>query len=493
MARKREEQARSGRTVLVIDDNAEYLEASRRLVEREGHTALAVDNPHAGLALLRERDVDLVLVDYLMPGMTGEELIREMRTFRATTQVILQTGYANEHPPREMLRRMDIQGYHDKSDGPDKLAMWIDVGLKAAYSRQLLVQSRMGLRYVLDATPALHRIQPLGDLLQGILLQTAGLLGAANSFLAAVPAEAEAKDLDQGFLAIAEDEGSLSLRAATGRFRAETQLEHALDPARLARVMASLGQQGVTTAEGATVAPLRVGARTIGFIYLDQAVREAWETELVEVFANQAAVAIQNVSLYEMAALDALTGVTTRRFFEKSMLREVRGASRTEAPLGVLLVDVDRMKSINDGLGHTAGDRALAAIGACLRGTTRATDVVGRIGGDEFAVLLPFTDAVGTATVAARIREALSRLSVEHEGRAIDVRASVGEAVLESTGLKSMVVASRVASFVEEAKRKLMSAADERMYASKRGDAASIASVRWTDVVSGPPSVAPQA
>ena len=70
------------------------------------------------------------LVDYLMPRMTGEELVGHIRALDPTVQVILQTGYAGEKPPREMMRRLDIQGYHDKAEGPEKLLLWVDVALK---------------------------------------------------------------------------------------------------------------------------------------------------------------------------------------------------------------------------------------------------------------------------------------------------------------------------------------------------------------------------
>jgi len=128
-----------------------------------------------------------MLLDYYMPGITGEEVVTQLRKFNPYIQVILQTGYASEQPPRELLRRLDIQGYYDKNDVPTKLLMWTDAGLKSAYTIQMLNKSRQGLRYILDATPALHKIQPLNDLLQGILYQVSGLLGAVNSFLAVVP------------------------------------------------------------------------------------------------------------------------------------------------------------------------------------------------------------------------------------------------------------------------------------------------------------------
>jgi CheY-like chemotaxis protein len=115
----------------VVDDNAEYLAATAVVVAGEGHHVLtAKDGPEA-LAILRERTVDLILVDYSMPVMNGEQFIDELRRFDRRSPVVLQTGYATERPAHEMLVRLDIQGYHDKTEGPDKLRLWVAVGLKA--------------------------------------------------------------------------------------------------------------------------------------------------------------------------------------------------------------------------------------------------------------------------------------------------------------------------------------------------------------------------
>ena len=174
----------SGHTLLIVDDSQAYLDGARLLLEGEGHQVFCARSGLEALELLRQQSVDLLLLDYFMPGMTGEEVIAQLRTFNPHIQVVLQTGYAKEHPPRELLKRLDIQGYYDKSEGPEKLLLWTDVGLKAAYTVQALTKSRQGLRYILNATPEMHRVQPLTDLLQGILWQVAGLLGAVNSFLA---------------------------------------------------------------------------------------------------------------------------------------------------------------------------------------------------------------------------------------------------------------------------------------------------------------------
>ena len=121
----------TGRTILVVDDQVDTLASVRMLLEREGHRVLTGEGGSAALALLGVEPVQLALVDYFMPVMSGEELIRRVRVRDSLVQIVLQTGYAGEKPPREMLRRLAIQGYHDKSDGPDRLLLWVDVALKA--------------------------------------------------------------------------------------------------------------------------------------------------------------------------------------------------------------------------------------------------------------------------------------------------------------------------------------------------------------------------
>ncbi len=131
MARKRNLLPPSGFTVLVVDDQEETLESVSALLVREGHRILTADSGHKALEMFRENAVHLLLVDYFMPRMTGEELVREIRTLDPHVQIVLQTGYSGEKPPRQMLRELDIQGYHSKSDGPERLLLWVDVALKA--------------------------------------------------------------------------------------------------------------------------------------------------------------------------------------------------------------------------------------------------------------------------------------------------------------------------------------------------------------------------
>ena len=106
---------------------------------------------------------------------------------------------------------------------------------------------------------------------------------------------------------------------------------------------------------------------------------------------------------------DPLTGLFNRYHFEAMLKREIARCGRYEVSLSLLLVDVDRLKPLNDRWGHQAGDRALSRVAGAIQKSLRGTDIAARIGGDEFAIILPDTDAVAGLIVASRIRRTLTQ------------------------------------------------------------------------------------
>lgn len=115
-----------------------------------------------------------------------------------------------------------------------------------------------------------------------------------------------------------------------------------------------------------------------------------------------------NRTLSELATTDALTGLRNRRAFGHSLQQELAMVGRRQTPLSLLVLDVDHFKRINDRFGHETGDQVLTAIAQILSGCARASDIVARVGGEEFAVILPNTDAAGAREAAERMRAAVA-------------------------------------------------------------------------------------
>lgn len=135
--------------------------------------------------------------------------------------------------------------------------------------------------------------------------------------------------------------------------------------------------------------------------------------------------------LLQLARTDALTGLSNRRHFQERGEEEVLRARRYGRPLSLVMVDVDYFKSVNDAHGHDAGDRVLKALATLLLGTLRATDLLGRLGGEEFALLLPEIDAVEASEIGQRLMQKVAAMQVLlDDGQAITITISAGVAAL---------------------------------------------------------------
>jgi diguanylate cyclase (GGDEF)-like protein len=157
---------------------------------------------------------------------------------------------------------------------------------------------------------------------------------------------------------------------------------------------------------------------------------------LAEWLASQAAVALENARLHDVvqrqAITDDLTGLVNRRRFIEALQAEVERARRFGTPLTVILADLDDFKRVNDDFGHHGGDAVLRSFADLMRSHVRDVDVPGRIGGEEFAILLPETDAERASGVAERMRHSLSGVSLPvASGRSVRVTSSFGIADLD--------------------------------------------------------------
>ena len=170
--------------------------------------------------------------------------------------------------------------------------------------------------------------------------------------------------------------------------------------------------------------------------------------ELAHSLAVQAATALENARLHRIvqrqAVTDELTELPNRRRFMETLEAEVRRAERFGAPLGLVLFDLDDFKLVNDRHGHQVGDLVLKKAGEVLLERIREVDLAGRLGGEEFAVLLPGTDLAGAVSLAESLRLALGEAAVlAAGGEDVRVTASFGvtEHSRERTGSDLLAVA----------------------------------------------------
>jgi len=215
--------------------------------------------------------------------------------------------------------------------------------------------------------------------------------------------------------------------------------------------------------------PLRVKMRLIGAVYLDNSqVVGAFgprEIEIAEILTDHAAVAIDNALLHIKAIHDTLTNLFNHGHFEKRLDSEVARSRRHGRPCGVLMMDIDDFKKINDTHGHDAGNEILKKVARVLATTMRTDDlvarreerdaapVVARYGGDEFEIILPETSREGVQRAAERILDAVRKEDFRYGEKSISLAFSIGGAVYPDDATDA---------------RELLLKADEALYGAKR-------------------------
>lgn len=242
-----------------------------------------------------------------------------------------------------------------------------------------------------------------------------------------------------------------------------------LDGQRLVQVdvddpLADSAERRILEAEGnrsLLMLPLVAKGAAIGLVELNSATKMVLEEStvgLARTMANEAAMALENAMLYErtraLADRDPLTGCFNHRYFHERLGEELLRAARGRRTVSVLMLDLDEFKRINDTFGHLFGDRVLAWTAETLRSSLRDSDVAGRYGGDEFAVILPEADGAAAGAVADRIL-ATFRTETFREGSRgpVPVAVSIGIATYPADGMTAA---------------DLIAAADAALYDMKR-------------------------
>jgi diguanylate cyclase (GGDEF)-like protein len=191
---------------------------------------------------------------------------------------------------------------------------------------------------------------------------------------------------------------------------------------------------------------------TLGVAFTPVAI--AFALPLVTLFQRSS----RHAQLVNDARVDSKTGLLNAATWRRESACEVARALRTGSPLAVALIDIDYFKAVNDGYGHLAGDEALGAVGRALQLLVREYDLVGRFGGDEFALLLPQTDETGACNIANRIRAQVADLHFDAFGgpgaEPIRLTVSIGVAALSGAGVGDHLT-------------ELLAAADVALYRAK--------------------------
>jgi diguanylate cyclase (GGDEF)-like protein len=255
---------------------------------------------------------------------------------------------------------------------------------------------------------------------------------------------------------------SLKEVARTGEPEAFRRALHAAEAAVIDAGQLAEIQVGGASALAAPLGATEDGDQVVGIVSVargDRAFTHS-ERELFSYLTNQASVSVENVDLHEtvqrQAVTDELTGLFNHRRFQEVMTAEVERARRYGHELGLIMLDIDNFKSVNDTHGHLTGDNVLRAVARVLRQSSRDVDEPARYGGEEMAVALPLTDLEGAYQFAERVRGRIEALELPLPDGLGTLK------VTASFGVASLATADGAS------KGALVAAADGALYEAKR-------------------------
>ncbi|MDX2104429.1 MAG: diguanylate cyclase [Alphaproteobacteria bacterium] len=366
--------------LLVEDDVADaglvrhaLKDAARRF--RVAHvTSLA-----AALGHIAAHACDVVLLDLSLPDSFGLDTVRRMREAAPGLPLVVLTGHEDE----EFAVRVMAAGPQDylfkgETDGP---------ALKRAI-RYAIARSRME-EQLRQSQQRLHNVIALAQ--DAILV-----VDAAHRITLANPAAAEMFAMAPSILVGLALDQVIPAPLVTGATEDEEE-DHAHAVPTL-RAVAGFAEATAQAADGRSF-PVEVSMSRDGdqitMVVRDITERRRFEDELLR-----------------LATSDPLTGLANRRHFLDLAERELVRQRRTGLSLAVLMVDIDHFKRINDTYGHAEGDAVLRAVAAMCRGVLRTSDLVGRLGGEEFGIILPETTAATALEIAERLRLAIAEVFV---------------------------------------------------------------------------------
>ena len=395
-----------GFSVLIVDSNPGFLSSSSQLIAESGHRAWGARDLIAAANFLADQTPDLMIVEVDLLELDGADPLADLRGSAPTVPTILMAS----GPPGERFEAFskshEIYGYHDKMHGSVGLLLWVTAADMAARHTDMIRQTRRSMKEILKMLPELHKLEPMDEVLEAILVQFEALMGSKGGFVAARTSDPVGKPPIEGFAHFPNVIDDYVVSAGSDEYPRGVSIDQLGSvPKRLVRRAVEESVHIIDDKHG--VLPLALGEHVLGLAYLEQPSAAHHDIDLLNFFATQAAAAIRNAALYELATVDPTTRLYRKSFTLERLRETIKLGWRKSFPITTLLLDINDFKAINGEHGHVTGDRALRYVGTVLKENIRDSDIVGRFGGDGFLVVLIDSDDKGGKIVADRLYKAL--------------------------------------------------------------------------------------
>ncbi len=275
-----------GYKILIVDDEIGIIDSLSVVLGRSGYQCEGVTNPIDAIEKVRNEHYDLLILDFLMQPIHGDKVVERIREFNRELYILLLTGHKDLAPPLETIKRLEIQGYCEKSDRFDQLLLLVESGIKSISQMQIIKKYSDGLNRILEAVPKVYQLQPIGSILEEILSNILPLVGSKDAFIL----------VDDTTL-----NGNKSIFKGIGKYKAAIEeFMDMLGPEIMEQIGFVRASKQTIKHEKIVILPLiNEYGNGMGVIYVEcQAVNAG--LKLLEIFTNQAASSLNNAFLHSL-------------------------------------------------------------------------------------------------------------------------------------------------------------------------------------------------
>lgn len=275
-----------GYRIFIVDDDIGILDSLSVVLKQNGYNCVGCQDPLEGIEILKEEHFDLLILDYLMNPIHGDVMVEQIRQFNKELYILLLTGHKDIAPPLETIKKLDIQGYCEKSDRFEQILLLVESGIKSVSQMNTIKKFRDGLNKIIQAIPKIYQLQPITNILEDILSEILPLVNSQDAFI---------------LVDNLTDEENKSLFMGMGKYK--TDVGNFIDMLD-ADIMDSIGSARENKKEillsKAVILPLMSEQfQTIGVIYADCEITEEG-IKLLQIYAGQAASSLSNAFLHSM-------------------------------------------------------------------------------------------------------------------------------------------------------------------------------------------------
>jgi putative nucleotidyltransferase with HDIG domain len=279
--------------IIVVDDEVGIIDSLSVVLKRSGYDIVGETDPVKAIEIIRQEHFDLLILDYLMHPLHGDEVVEQIRRFNKELYILLLTGHRDIAPPLETIKALDIQGYCEKSDKFDQLILLVESGIKSIALLKMIKKFQEGLNKILQAVPRIYQLQPLGSILEDILSELLPIVNSEDAFI-----------LVDDVTGVSEDKRSIF--KGIGKYRIDVdEFVDLLHPQLMEQIGLSRMNKEVIYSEEGVILPLNNELlQSIGVIYVESSNSGISQfdqgVKLLEIYANQAASSLSNAFLHSM-------------------------------------------------------------------------------------------------------------------------------------------------------------------------------------------------